>query len=115
MRGHSTNPSNSKAEVIELITNIAVAYAGMNSLIYPTGTVTKGSVAQNAASKTSTTARTNRFWLRLGGSVASRTCCSFSAPVAPRAGIPARAPRDVPFCAIVGNFNFYARLLSPFR
>ena len=41
--------------------------------------------------------------------------CSFSAPVAPRAGIPARAPRDVPFCAIVGNFNFYARLLSPFR
>jgi len=55
--------------------------------------------------QTSTTRETNRFWLRLGGSAASRTCCSFSAPVAPRRAF-LRASRDVRFCAIAGNFNF---------
>src|SRR5215813_8935538 len=60
---------------------MAAAYAGMNSLMYPTGTVAKGTVAQNAASKTTTTASASRCWPRLGGSVDSRTCCSFNAPV----------------------------------
>ena len=67
--------------MIELITNIAVAYAGMNSLTYGSGTVAKGTVAQNAASNTSTMARASRVWPRLGGSVDSRTCCSSKTPV----------------------------------
>ena len=83
--------------MIELITNIAVAYAGMNSLIYPTGTAAKGTVAQNAASRTSTTARASRFWPRLGGSVDSRTCCASNAPVVAGAAMPARESREAPF------------------
>jgi len=83
--------------VIELITNMAVAYAGMNSLMYPTGIVAKGTVAQNAASRTSRMARASRFWPRLGGSVDSRICCSPDAPVVAGAAVPARESREVPF------------------
>jgi hypothetical protein len=69
----------------------------MNSLMYPTGAVAKGTVAQNAASKTSTTARASRFWPRLGGSVDSRTCCSFNDPSVAGAVMPARESREAPF------------------
>ena len=83
--------------MIELITNMAAAYAGMNSLMYPTGTAAKGTVAQNAASKTSMVARASRCWPRLGGSVDSRTCCSFNAPVVAGLAMPARESREAPF------------------
>src|SRR5215813_13770929 len=76
---------------------MAAAYAGMNSLMYPTGTVAKGTVAQNAASRSSTMARASRFWPRLGGSVDSRICCSSNAPVVAGAAVPARELRATPF------------------
>ena len=83
--------------MIELITNMAVAYAGMNSLMYPTGTAAKGTVAQNAASKTSTTARASCFWPLLGGSVIGRICCASSASVAAGVAMAVRESPEVPF------------------
>src|SRR5215472_16937977 len=76
---------------------MAAAYAGMNSLMYPTGTAAKGTVAQNAASRSSTMARASRFWPRLGGSVDSRICCSSNAPVVAGAAVRARELRATPF------------------
>jgi hypothetical protein len=82
--------------VIELITNMAAAYAGMNSLKYGSGTVANGTVAQNAANRTSTMARANRFWVWLGGSVDSGTCWSFKTLFVITAAS-ARESRWVPF------------------
>lgn len=61
------------------------------------GTVAKGTVAQNAASKTTTMASASRCWPRLGGSVDSRTCCSFNAWVVAGSAMPARESREAPF------------------
>src|SRR5712691_3413740 len=69
----------------------------MNSLMYPIGRVASGAVAQNTASRTSTTQSASRRCARLAGSVESSSCCSRDRRVG---GVDSRGATSEPFTAI---------------